>query len=197
MAKVVKRREFSVLESKTVLRGRVFSVSHDRVREPGGVEVSRDVVRHAGSAVILPRRDDGRILLVRQFRLPVRDFLWELCAGRLDKGEAPLEAARRELEEETGLTAERWKLLVEYFPTPGYVDEKMWVFLAEGLKRGRARPEEDECIERKWFTPEQVLRMIRTGKLQDGKALVGCLLLALGEAADQDPPQGHKAHKGH
>jgi len=174
--------DFRLEESRTVFRGRVFQVTRDRAREPGGVEVTRDIVRHAGSAVILPRRDDGRILLVRQFRLPARRRLWELAAGRLDPGESPLQAAKRELGEETGFTAERWRLLVEYFPSPGYLDEKMWIYLAEGLKRGRARPEEDERIERRWFTPEQIQRMIRSGKLEDGKALVGCLLLALDEA---------------
>jgi ADP-ribose pyrophosphatase len=130
--------------------------------------------------VILPLRDDGRILLVRQFRLPAQRFLWELAAGRVDPGETPLEAAKRELEEETGLRAERWRLLSEFFPSPGYVDEKMWLYLAEDLTRGRARPESDERIERKWFTPEQIERMISAKKLEDGKALVGCLLLLRG-----------------
>ncbi len=171
------RDEFELLESATIFTGRVFSVTRDRVREPGGVEATREIVRHAGSAVILPRRDDGSILLVRQFRLPPRRFLWELAAGRIDPGESPLEAAQRELVEETGFSAERWKLLVEYFPSPGYLDEKMWIYVAEGLKRGRARPEEDERITKRWFTPAQIQRMIRTGKLDDGKALVGCLLL--------------------
>lgn len=166
-------RGFHLESSKVVFRGRVFSVTRDAVREPGGVRVVREVVRHAGSAVILPRRDDGRVLLVRQFRLPPRRLLWELAAGRLDAGETPLAAARRELEEETGLFAERWELLAEYYPSPGYVDEKMWVYLAEGLRWGRARPEPDEMIRKRWFSPEELGELIRRRKIEDGKTLVG------------------------
>ncbi len=163
--------------SKTVFRGRVFSVTHDKVVEPGGIRVERDVVRHSGSAVIMPRDENGRILLVRQFRLPARRFLWELCAGRVDAGETPLQAARRELEEETGFSARRWKLIARFYPSPGYVDEQMWLFLAEDLTEGRARPEEDELIRHRWFTLDQLDSMRRSRKLEDGKLLIGYLLL--------------------
>ncbi len=168
---------FRVEESKPVFRGRVFIVTRDRVTEPGGVEVEREIVRHAGSAVILPRGEDGRVLLIRQFRLPARRFLWEACAGRLDPGETPRDAALRELEEETGLTADRWELLCEFFPSPGYSDEKMWLFLAEGLHRGRARPEADERIQKKWFSVDQLERLLRRRKLEDGKAIIAYYML--------------------
>ena len=172
------RQEGEVLASRAVFKGRVFSVTRDRVREPGGIEITREVVRHAGSAVILPRRDDGRVLLVRQFRLPVRRSIWELAAGRRDPGETPLRAARRELEEETGLSAERWKLLGEFYPSPGYVDERMWLFLAQGLREGQARPEDDERIRKRWFTLDQLGALVRSGGIQDAKTLIGYFLIS-------------------
>ena len=170
-------RQLKLGRSEVVFRGRVFSVTRDRVVEPGGKKVVRELVRHPGSAVILPLRSDGHLLLVRQFRLAPRQFLWELAAGRIDGGESPLEAARRELLEETGYRAARWKRLAEVLPSPGFVDEKMWLFLAEGLRQGRARPEPDELIRKRWFSLPQLGELIRRGKIQDGKTLLGYFLL--------------------
>ena len=170
-------RQLKLGRSEVVFRGRVFSVTRDQVVEPGGKKVVRELVRHPGSAVILPLRSDGHLLLVRQFRLAPRQFLWELAAGRIDGGETPLEAAGRELLEETGYRAARWKLLAEVFPSPGFVDEKMWLFLAEGLRQGRARPEPDELIRKRWFSLPQLGELIRRGKIQDGKTLLGYFLL--------------------
>jgi len=163
--------------SEVVFQGRIFRVTRDTVVEPGGVRITREIVRHPGTAVMIARRADRRILLVRQFRLGPRKLLWEVPAGRLDPGETPIEAARRELEEETGYSAARWKLLARFFPTPGYVDEKMWVFLAQGLRPGAARPEPDEVIQQVWFTLPQIREMIRSGDIEDGKTLVGYFLL--------------------
>ncbi|MBI3698440.1 MAG: NUDIX hydrolase [Acidobacteria bacterium] len=168
---------FSIVSSKLLLRTRVFTVSREKAVEPGGITIDREIVRHTGSAVMLARDRGGRILLVRQFRLPARRRLWELPAGRLDHGETPLRAARRELIEETGYRARRWTRLVSFYPSPGYCDERMTVFLAEDLQAGPARPEADESIESRWFTAAEVRRMIRTGRIQDGKTLVGLLLL--------------------
>ncbi len=172
-------RQLKLGRSEVVFRGRVFSVTRDRVVEPGGKKVVRELVRHPGSAVILPLRSDGHLLLVRQFRLAPRQFLWELAAGRIDGGESPLEAARRELLEETGFRASRWKLLAEVFPSPGFLDERMWLFLAEGLRQGRARPEPDELIRKRWFGLPQLEELIQRGKIQDGKTLAGCFFLRL------------------
>jgi ADP-ribose pyrophosphatase len=103
--------------------------------------------------------------------------LWELPAGRLDPGDSPLAAARRELAEETGYRARRWKRLASFYPSPGYTSERMTLYLAENLVEGAARPEHDESIRCRWFAPRQLLRMIRDGRLQDAKTLVGLLWL--------------------
>ena len=143
--------------------------------EPGGVSVVREVVHHRGSAVILPRLTDGRILLIRQFRLATGRSLWELPAGSLDPGETAFQTARRELIEETGYRASAWKKLLEFYPSPGFVDEKMTLFLAEGAQPGPAHPEPDERIRVRCFTAQQLQEMIENKKIRDGKTLVGLL----------------------
>jgi ADP-ribose pyrophosphatase len=164
-----------VLRSKVIYRGRVFGVRQDRVVEPGGVRVIRDVVTHTGSVVLLPVFPDGRILLVRQYRHAVGQFLWELVAGRIEPQERPIVAARRELLEETGYTARRFRKLLDVFPTPGFVSERMLVYLATGLRPGPAQPESDERITARRFRAAELERMIRRGTLRDAKSIVGIL----------------------
>ena len=108
---------------------------------------------------MMPVDDRGRILLVRQYRLPARQYLWELPAGRVDEGETPLQAARRELTEETGYRAKSWKKLAEFYPSPGFLAEKMTIFLATGLTAGEAKPMDDERIETRWFTRNELRRV--------------------------------------
>lgn len=117
-----------------------------------------------------------RILLVRQYRVPARAYLWELPAGKLDAGETPLQAARRELIEETGYRAKHWKKLVSFYPSPGFVAEKMTIFLATGLTAGDATPMDDERIETRWFTGPEIEKAIRSGKILDGKTMLGYLI---------------------
>ena len=171
--------KFSIVSTRELLRTRIFAVTREKAVEPGGITIDREIVRHSGSAVMMPRDGRGRILLVRQFRLPAKRRLWELPAGRLDQGETPLRAAQRELVEETGYRARRWTRLVSFYPSPGYCDEQMTVYLAEELAPGAARPEADESIESRWFTTAQLRQMIRAGRIADGKTLVGILLLLL------------------
>ncbi len=161
--------------SRTVFRGKVFSVARYAAIEPGGVAVMREVVHHAGSAVILPLLEDGRIVLIRQFRLAAGRFLWELPAGSLDRGETALAAARRELAEETGYRASSWRKLIEFFPSPGILDERMTIFLAQKIRPGQASPESDERIQARAFAPERWQAMIRSGQIRDGKTLTGLL----------------------
>lgn len=162
-----------LLSSRVCCENEVFTVTEDEALEPGGVRIRRAVVRHRGSAVMMPVDSKGRILLVRQFRLPALKSLWELPAGRVDEGETVLAAAKRELEEETGYRARRWKKLASFFPSPGFLSEKMTIFLAADLIGGKARPMEDERIRCRWFTPRELDRLIRTGKILDGKTLIG------------------------
>ena len=164
-----------VLHTETLYEGKVFSVRQDRICEPGGTVVTRDIVVHRGSVVVLPIFPDGGILLVRQYRHALGASLWELVAGRLEAGESRAAAARRELIEETGYAARRMKQILELFPSPGFVTERMWIFAATGLRRGRARPEDDERISARTFSLATLEKMIRRGSLHDAKS-VGAIL---------------------
>jgi len=145
----------------------------DRAIDPDGFEIKRAIVQHGGSAVMMPVDERGRILLVRQYRLPARQYLWELPAGRVDAGETTLQAARRELAEETGFRAKKWHKIAVFFPSPGFLAEKMTIFLATGLTGGASTPMEDERIETRWFTRRELGEMIRKGKIVDAKTMIG------------------------
>ena len=165
-----------LISSKELYRCGLFWVTEDDAKDPGGFEIKRSIVRHNGSAVMMAVDEKRRILLVRQYRLPARAYLWELPAGKLDPGETPLTAAKRELIEETGYRARQWKKLISFYPSPGFVSEKMTIFLATDLIAGEARPMEDERIETRWFSAKQVEQMIHTNKIEDGKTIVGYYL---------------------
>ena len=164
-----------VLDTKIIYQGKVFSVREDRVIEPGGVEVTRDIVEHRGSVVVLPVFPDGDILLIRQYRHAVGDFLWELVAGRVEEGESRPASARRELLEETGYTARSVKEILEIVPSPGFCTERMWIFAATGLREGAAQPEVDERITARKFPLAAAEKMIRRGSLRDGKSVSAIL----------------------
>jgi ADP-ribose pyrophosphatase len=165
-----------MLTSRRLYDGKVLALDVDEVEEPGGVRASREVVRHRGSAACLAVHDDGRVVLVRQYRYPVASFVWELPAGRLDPGEAPEAAARRELEEEVGLRAGRLEKLIEFWTTPGFCDEAMSLFRATELQAVPARPEADERIEVLTTSLAEARAMIGRGELREGKTLVALLL---------------------
>jgi ADP-ribose pyrophosphatase len=169
------RKSEKILSQKTLYHGSVFDVRRDRLIEPSGLVVLRDVVVHPGSVVILPIFDDGRILLIRQYRHSAAQYLWELVAGRIDHGENPVAAAKRELSEETGYTARRYHQLLHLFPTPGFVQESMHIFAAKGLRAGPAHPEADEKIEPRIFTLREAEKWIRTGTIRDGKSVAAIL----------------------
>src|SRR5580700_4286897 len=164
-----------LISSTELIHTPIFHVTSDRAIDPDGFEIKRAIVQHGGSAVMMPIDDRRRVLLVRQYRLPARRFMWELPAGRVDEGETPLQAAKRELVEETGYRAKTWKKLAEFFPSPGFLAEKMTIYLATGLKAGEAKPMEDERIETRWFTSRELDDEIRTGKIVDAKTMIGFL----------------------
>jgi ADP-ribose pyrophosphatase len=163
-----------ITSSREVYSCKLFHVTEDEaVDARTGFHIRRSVVRHAGSAVILAADEKGRILLIRQYRLPADKYLWELPAGRLDPGETPLRAAKRELKEETGYRARRWTRLTRFFASPGFLEEQMTIFLAENLTPGQATPMDDELIEPQWFTKRRVYEMIRDRGIEDAKTMVG------------------------
>jgi ADP-ribose pyrophosphatase len=133
------------------------------------------MITHPGSVVVLPVLPDGRIVMIRQYRHAAKQYLWELVAGRIDEGEAPRKAAARELREETGYRAKKLTIFLDVFPTPGFLEERMYILLAQGLTAGEARPEEDEKIVAKCYTRKELEQMMQQGKLRDAKSVAGLL----------------------
>ncbi len=173
IAKVAGR--LKILKSKTIYKGRIVDVKLEKIVEPSGVAAEREVIYHSGSVVVLPHLADGRVVLVRQYRYAARQQLWELVAGGLEAGESPVEAAHRELQEEAGFRARRCKLLLDFYPSPGVLSERMFLVEASGLTPAPIQPDPDERIEVGKFTLPQIQEMLRRRKLRDGKTLVGLL----------------------
>jgi ADP-ribose pyrophosphatase len=161
-----------------MFRGRVFEVRRDRVAEPSGIEATREIVVHPGSVVVLPVFPDGRVLLIRQYRHAAGQYLWELVAGHKEPNETAVQGAKRELQEETGYRARRIRKLLEVFPSPGLLGERMEIFVAEGLTKGESRPEDDEKITHRIFRLGEIEHWIRSGKIRDAKSVAGILYYA-------------------
>ena len=168
-------KKAEILKSEVIFEGKSFGVRRDELIEPTGVRTVREVVTHPGSVVVLPVRPDGKIVLVRQYRHATGQYLWELVAGRMEKGENPRKGAARELVEETGYRAKKFTVFLELFPTPGFLEERMYLLLAEGLTAGEAEPEEDEKLIVEAYTRKQLEEMIRSGKMRDAKSIAGLL----------------------
>jgi len=166
-----------VLKSKTIYRGKVIQLRVEEVIEPGGVKTMREVVCHSGSVVVMPRLPDGRLILVRQYRHAVGESLWELVAGGMKAGETARQSARRELAEETGYRARVLKPLLEFYPSPGILSEKMHLVEARDLTPSQPKPDKDERIEVGLFAIGELARLVRSNKIRDAKTLVGILWL--------------------
>lgn len=166
----------NIIRTTKQLRTPVFEVHESVARDSRGREMKRSIVSHAGSAVAMPMDPDGRVLLVSQYRMPIDEKLWELPAGRIDPGETPLAAAKRELAEETGIHARKWKKLVVLYPSPGFLAEKMHIYLATDLRFGRQSLQEEEDLEMRWFTRDDLEAKIAKGRLRDAKTLTSLLL---------------------
>lgn len=175
-----KRAKARIVSSKTVYRGPVFWVTTDQVVEPGGIKVRRDMIHHSGSVVVLAVDDSRampRVLLERQYRHAAQDYLWELPAGRIDPGENDLKAAQRELIEETGYRAAQWRRIFKFYASPGFMAETMVVYLATGLRRGKAEPEEDEVIQQRMVPLPAAIAMVLRGTIRDAKTISSVLWL--------------------
>ena len=164
-----------VLSNKLIYTGSIFDVSLARIREDE-IEYEREIVSHDGSAVIVPVFPDQTVALVKQYRHAAGKYLWEIPAGSLEKDENPETGARRELEEEVGATAGKLELLTEFYVSPGFLSEKMFVFLATELIETEQNLEADELIELERFTFERAFEMIRAGEIEDAKTIVGLIL---------------------
>ena len=165
----------TILKSTMIYKGPIFGVRRDEVIEPNGVTTTREVITHSGSVVVLPVLRDGRILMIRQYRYATKQYLWELVAGRIDEGEGVKQAAARELREETGYRAKQFSVFLDVFPTPGFLEERMYLLLAKGLTAGEAQPEEDEKILSRAYSVKELKQMMRKGKLRDAKSIAGIL----------------------
>jgi len=164
-----------------VYRGPAFSVTTDHVLEPSGIRARRDIVHHTGSIVVLAideSRKEPQILFERQYRHAAQRYLWELPAGRIDKGEKELAAAKRELLEETGYSASRWKRIIRFWASPGFVAEAMSIYLAQNLHAGEAQPEADEAIQVHFIPLSKAVRMVMNQTIRDAKTISGVLWLA-------------------
>ena len=177
----------SVLSSKLSFKGRIFNVYTEKVQEPNGTVNVRQLIRHNGSIVILAvdastNTKDPDVILIRQYRHAAGQFLLELPAGRIEVGEKPLAAAKREMIEETGFRAKKWTLLTKYYASPGFLGEWMQIYLAENITPGQAQPEGDEDIEIVRLPLSAAMALVATNQIHDGKTLIGLSLFAAAHA---------------
>lgn len=175
------RTRTSTISSQRIYTGRVLDLDIDRVRFPDASEGQLELIRHSGAAAVVPfldkpNDDSARILLIRQYRYAADRFLYEIPAGRLERGEEPVACARRELREEAGCEAASLVSLGGFFTTPGFIDEFIHLFIAAGLTRGEAKPESDEFIHSESHTLLEGLRMIDRGEIVDGKTIIALFM---------------------
>ena len=168
---------FKILKSEVLYRGKVFNTKVDQIEYDSGNKAVREVAEHAGGAVMVPVTDDGKIIMVTQYRFPVQKVLLELPAGKLDNGEDPLHCAIRELEEETGYKSKNVKEIGSIYTTPGYSSEKLCIFLATDLKKGNYNREEGEHgMEVYELTLKEIEEKILKGEIVDSKTISAIFL---------------------
>lgn len=165
----------TTVSKELIFEGKIIKLEKLTVKLPNNKISEREIVRHPGGSVVLPVDDEGNIYLVRQYRKPLERHLYELPAGKLDKGEDPLQCAIRELKEETGLIAREIKLITKIATTPGFSDEILYLYLAKGLKKETYRPDEDEFLSICKFPINELTTMIEKGEIIDSKTLIGIL----------------------
>lgn len=168
--------EIKVLKKTPLHQGRVFKLIRERITLPNGTTVDLDIIRHPGAAAMVALKDDRSLVMLRQYRHAVGDYIWEIPAGTLDHGESPLECAKRELIEETGYSAERWEDLGAIIPVPGYSDEKIQIFLAAGLRTAHQNLDPDEIIHVREIPLEKAFEMVERGEIVDSKTISSLFL---------------------
>jgi ADP-ribose pyrophosphatase len=159
-------------EVRDLYKGKVFRLSKERLTLPNGVTAELEIIRHPGAAAIVPLLDDHRVVMIKQYRHAVGQFIWEVPAGTLNPGESPIECARRELPEEVGYRAHSFRALGEIFPVPGYSDEHIHIFVATGLIPDRQNLDEDEVLDVKPIPLEEALEMVKRGEVRDAKTII-------------------------
>lgn len=167
------------LKSKEVFTGNLLTVYCDQVELPNGKEASREFIRHPGAIAVVPVTNDGKIVLVRQYRYPVGKNMLEVPAGKLDKGEQPDQCVLRELEEETGYVAKNIRKLSSIYTTPGFTDEVIHLYIAEELTLAKQCPDEDEFLDVEVYTKEEIRAMIEDGTINDAKSMLALLLAGI------------------
>ena len=174
-----KLREIRV-ETEDIFAGRILDVKRDQVRLPNGHTSVREIIRHVGAVCVVPVTEDGKVVVERQYRYPIDRVITEIPAGKLDSREEDrLHAAQRELREETGITADRWTDMGLYFPAPAYSDEKITMYLAQGLHMGKQHLDEDEFLNVSFVPMEELVEKILRGEITDGKTQVAVLKASL------------------
>ena len=164
------------IEKNYVYQGKIINVRNDKVALFGNKQSYREIVEHKGGSCVLCEKD-GKILLVYQFRYAYNEEMWEIPAGKIDKGETPDQTAIRELEEECGYRAQRVELLYTMYPTPGYTNEKIYIYQAKDLVKTQTNFDQDENLISKWFDKGTLNEMIKSGEIKDGKTLVALLTI--------------------
>ncbi|MEK7449715.1 MAG: NUDIX hydrolase [Planctomycetota bacterium] len=167
---------YKILKTEEIYRGKIFNVRRSQLNLKNGRNTWWEMVAHNGAAVILPLLSRNKVILVYQYRYPINKSIWELPAGRLERGELPLTCARRELQEEIGCTARRFKKMITFYSTPGFTSEKLHIFAAKGLTPSYACPDDDEKIKTRVFTRPEIVKLINQNKIIDAKTLIGLML---------------------
>lgn len=163
----------TIKQKQPIYRGRIFNLTRTQLRLPSGRVTWRETVVHPGSATMIPELPGQRVILVKQFRYPTRQYLWELPAGTLDPGETPRACALREIEEETGYRAKKITKLTEFYTCPGFCTEKIYLYLAQNLVKTHTKLDEDEIMKQKVFTRSEIKKLIKHRQITDAKTLIG------------------------